>query len=403
MPVVATGRPFRSQASSRCASTVGCPDSRSIQGELSMRTLPLAEEHGAGRAEAHLATERPERAVGLVLRTESAGRCGRAPVAARGGGREREPARPDVHHQPLAVADLPRDELLRQGRLDRALDDALERPGRVDGVDPPLGEEVLGPVGEHELEVAVREPGLEPRELNVDDLPQVRAPEGMEDHHVVDAVQELGAEVLAERLQHLLLHGVVGTGVVAAIAGEQLAPDVRGHDDDRVLEVDRAPVAVGQAAVVEDLEEHVEDVVVRLLDLVEEDDAVRPAADGLGQLPALLVALLEQPPAAVLARAEPFLLLCELALELGELPVPELGHLVEIVLALGLLDLLLRLVDLLAQLAEPGDGGLLALPLRAERVRLLAEIGQLLLEPPESLERAGVDLLPERLPRDLGW
>src|SRR5213083_1116104 len=123
MPVVATGSPFRSQASSRCASTVGCPDSRSIQGELSMRTMPLAEEHGAGRAEAHLATERPERAVGLVLRTESAGGC------------EREPACPDVHHQPLAVADLPRDELLCQGRLDRALDDALERPGAVDRVE----------------------------------------------------------------------------------------------------------------------------------------------------------------------------------------------------------------------------------------------------------------------------
>src|SRR5207245_9884081 len=231
MPVVATGSPFRSQASSRCASTVGCPDSRSIQGELSMRTMPLAEEHGAGRAEAHLAPGRPERAVGLGLRTESAGRCGRAPVAARGGGREREPARPDVHPQPLAVADLPRDELLRQGRLDRALDDALERPGAVDRVEPPLGEEVLGPVGEHELEVAVREPGLEPRQLDVDDLPQVRAPEGMEDHHVVDAVQELGAEVLEVRLKHLLLHGVVGTGLVSEIASVNMSHYYRGSDD----------------------------------------------------------------------------------------------------------------------------------------------------------------------------
>ena len=42
--------------------------------------------------------------------------------------------------------------------------------------------------------------------------------------------------------------------------------------------------------VVEDLEQHVEDVGVRLLDLVEEDDGVGPAADGLGELPALVVA-----------------------------------------------------------------------------------------------------------------
>ena len=43
------------------------------------------------------------------------------------------------------------------------------------------------------------------------------------------------------------------------------------------------PVAVGQAAVVQDLQQDVEHVRVRLLDLVEEDDAVRPAAHGLGE------------------------------------------------------------------------------------------------------------------------
>src|SRR5439155_18331248 len=124
-----------------------------------------------------------------------------------------------------------------------------------------------------------------------------------------------------------------------------------------------------------------------------------PARHHLGDV-LLVDALLQEPPAAVLARAEPSLLLGELALELGELPVLELGHLVEIVLALGLLDLLLRLLDLLAQLAEAADGGLLALPLRAERVRLLAEVGQLLLEPPPALARAVVALLLEGLALD---
>ena len=69
-----------------------------------------------------------------------------------------------------------------------------------------------------------------------------------------------------------------------------LAADVRGHDDDRVLEVDRAPLPVGQPPVVEDLQQHVEDVGVRLLDLVEEEHAVGPAPHRLGELAALLVA-----------------------------------------------------------------------------------------------------------------
>ncbi len=68
------------------------------------------------------------------------------------------------------------------------------------------------------------------------------------------------------------------------------AGDVRGHDQHGVLEVDRAALAVGQAAVVHHLQQHVEDVGVRLLDLVEQHDRVRPAAHRLGELAALLVA-----------------------------------------------------------------------------------------------------------------
>src|SRR5690606_15519371 len=73
-------------------------------------------------------------------------------------------------------------------------------------------------------------------------------------------------------------------------APDEVAPEVGGHDDERVREVHRAALRVGQAAVVEDLEEHVEHLGVRLFELVQQHDRVGAAADGLGQLPALLVA-----------------------------------------------------------------------------------------------------------------
>ena len=69
-----------------------------------------------------------------------------------------------------------------------------------------------------------------------------------------------------------------------------MAPQVGGHDDHRVPEVHGAAVAVGQPAVVEELEQDVEDVAVGLFDLVEEDHRVRPPPHGLGELAALLVA-----------------------------------------------------------------------------------------------------------------
>ena len=65
---------------------------------------------------------------------------------------------------------------------------------------------------------------------------------------------------------------------------------VRRHDQHDVGEVDRATLAVGEATVVEHLQQHVEHVGVGLLDLVEQHHAVGPAAHGLGELAALVVA-----------------------------------------------------------------------------------------------------------------
>ena len=74
------------------------------------------------------------------------------------------------------------------------------------------------------------------------------------------------------------------------VALQLLGADVAGHDDDRVAEVDPAALRIGQVAVLQDLEEDVEDLRVRLLDLVEQDHAVALAAHRLGQLAALVEA-----------------------------------------------------------------------------------------------------------------
>ena len=110
----------------------------------------------------------------------------------------------------------------------------------------------------------------------------------MEHHDVVDAVDELRAEVLGDDLHHRGLHARVV--LLAGVLLDDLRAEVRGHDHDRVAEVDRAALAVGETPVVEHLQQDVEDVRVRLLDLVEQDHGVGPAAHRLGEIAALLVA-----------------------------------------------------------------------------------------------------------------
>ena len=82
----------------------------------------------------------------------------------------------------------------------------------------------------------------------------------------------------------------MNSGLNVGLHARAAARDVRGHDQHGVLEVDRAALAVGQAAVVHHLQQDVEDVGVGLLDLVEQDDGVRAPAHRLGELAALLVA-----------------------------------------------------------------------------------------------------------------
>ena len=60
------------------------------------------------------------------------------------------------------------------------------------------------------------------------------------------------------------------------------------HDQDDVAEVDRLAVVVGELAVVHDLQKDVEQVRMRLLDLVEQQHAVRMLVDAVGQQAALV-------------------------------------------------------------------------------------------------------------------
>jgi hypothetical protein len=130
--------------------------------------------------------------------------------------------------------------------------------------------------------------------LQLDDLPELLARERREAHDVVEAVDELRFEVAQQRLAQprVSRRGVPAGG--AEVGGIQHCivahRNVGGHDQHRVLEVHRAALPVGEAAVVHHLQQRVEHVGVRLLDLVQQHHAVGVPAHRLRQLAALFVA-----------------------------------------------------------------------------------------------------------------
>ena len=109
-----------------------------------------------------------------------------------------------------------------------------------------------------------------------------------EDDDLIDPVDELRPEAAPEDLHQIVLQLLEGL-VRPCLLLDAIGAQVRGHDCDRVLEVDRASLRVGEAPVVEDLEQDVEHVGVCLLDLVEEQHRVGAAPYLLRELSGLLV------------------------------------------------------------------------------------------------------------------
>ena len=131
---------------------------------------------------------------------------------------------------------------------------------------------------------------------DVHDLSYLRFAEGVEHDGFVYAVEELGSE---DALEGVVYRRTAAGGVILASRSAQEAyglavrgirAQVAGHYHQGIAEVHGTSVPVGEASVFEDLQQRVEHVGVRLLYLVEQDDAEWTAADGLGQLSALVVA-----------------------------------------------------------------------------------------------------------------
>ena len=187
------------------------------------------------------------------------------------------------------------DDLLCNHRFDVSLDVPLQGAGAVNRVIAAVDDGILGCVGDDQIQLLVGQALAQVGQHQIDDGADFLFRQALVVDDIVEAVQELGAELPLEQLVDGALCLIrqlvfaVGTALFQ-IFQNQVRAEVRRQDDDGVLEVHRAALAVGDAAVVQHLQQDVEHVRVGLFDLIKQHDAVRMAAHGLGQLAALLIA-----------------------------------------------------------------------------------------------------------------
>src|SRR6266550_9524576 len=207
-----------------------------------------------------------------------------------------------VDRDRVARVELALEEHLRERVRDLVLDRTREWTCPEVGVVADSGDVILRRVRDDERDLLRGELLAHAHELELDDLANLLPVEGLEDDGRVNPVQELRPEEALHLFHDAFLHPLVRRREVRVVpalglraeaergfALQQLLREVARHDHDRVAEVDAAALRIRKPAFVEDLQQHVEDLGVRLLDLVEEDHAVRLAADGLSELAALFV------------------------------------------------------------------------------------------------------------------
>src|SRR5919107_859670 len=158
----------------------------------------------------------------------------------------------------VAGAELATYDAGREGVLDVASYGPRQRSSGELRVVALLGEELLCGVGDLDLDALAFEVLVQAREHDVNDLQHVLLGEGLEDDDLIYSVEEFRPEGPLKGLARPPL----GLAEIHAIARgeaklprryEVLAAHVRGHDDDRVLEVDRPALGIRQPPVVEHL------------------------------------------------------------------------------------------------------------------------------------------------------
>ena len=192
----------------------------------------------------------------------------------------------DADLDDAALGKLAEQKLFRQRFLDLFLDHAGKRPCAHLVVIALVGQPFGGRTRQLDMNTAVHELGFQLQHELFDDLQNDLFRQRAEADHRIEAVAELGRKGPLDGGRILALAPV--TTEADSGLGHFRGPGVRGHDQDDVPEIDLPPVVVGQLAVVHHLQQDVEHVRVRLLDLVEQKHAMRMLIDPVGQKTALI-------------------------------------------------------------------------------------------------------------------
>src|ERR1700686_3715794 len=159
-----------------------------------------------------------------------------------------ELALPRVDLDRIAFANGAFKNAARDTVLDLSLDDALERARSILRVVAHVCQQVSRGGSELQGDVPLSQARAQAIDLDVHDVLHLLARDLMEDDDLIDTVDEFPSEAFfPQTLAHLALDLVL---IHAVELVQPLRPNVAGHNDDGIFEIDGAPLPIGQATII---------------------------------------------------------------------------------------------------------------------------------------------------------
>ena len=176
-----------------------------------------------------------------------------------------------IHEQCVSGMDFGRDNLSCNQRFHMGLQITLQRTCTIDGIKALVDDVGHRSICELNAQLAVLQTAVEAFEHQAHDGADLVAGERLVIHNLINTVEEFGAEVGLEQTVNLRAGFRRNISVMDSVEDE-IAAQIACHDQNGVLEVHGSALRVGDPAVVENLQEDVEDIRMRLFDLIKEDD-----------------------------------------------------------------------------------------------------------------------------------
>src|SRR5439155_7112499 len=102
---------------------------------------------------------------------------------------------------------------------------------------------------DHKRDLAILTHLREARHLDVDDLRHIVALQPVEQDDLVDAVEEFGTEARPYHRHYLVAYRIAI--LTFRLICQEFRAEIRGHDDQRVAEIHRMALTIGEPAVIE--------------------------------------------------------------------------------------------------------------------------------------------------------